>query len=255
MNLRLRHLNASLLLLVVSSTALAQDDPTGEIGTLSLQWTSLERQRNLLESSWRDEQPLLEQQLSLLERERRELADFLEQTETAQGDVEERRLELLEQQSALEQQQAVLERELEATVIQVQSLYRQLPPPLVVAWDEHFSELRADFLTTSERLQVLLGMLGDLDDFDRRLSLHEDVMTLQDGQEHLVSQVYLGLSQGWYVSANGSFAGAGHPGANGWQWQSSDEPETINRVIAILERRRNAEFVAISIELDDAEAP
>lgn len=254
MRLHLRHLNASLLLLFGSCAALAQDDPAGEIETLSLQWTSLERQRNLLESNWRDEQPVLEQQLALLEREREALSDFLEQTETAQDNVEERRLEILGQQSVLEQRQASLEQELEATVIQVQNLYRQLPPPMLSAWEERLPELQAEFLTTSERLQVLLEMLGDLDDFDRRLSLHEEVMTLQDGQEHLVSQVYLGLSHGWYVSANGLYAGAGHPGVNEWRWQSSNEPETISRVIAILERRRNAEFVALSIELSDPEA-
>jgi len=255
MSFRLRHFTASMLALAISGTALAQDDPTGEIERLTLQWTALERQRNLLESNWRDEQPVLEQQLGLIERERQELSDFLEQTETAQDEVEDRRRDLLAQQSALEQQQALLERELEATLIQVQSLYRRLPPPLVVAWDERLPELRAEFLTTSERLQVLLEMLADLDDFDRRLSIVEEVMTLQDGQEHLVSQVYLGLAHGWYLSASGSYAGAGRPGANGWQWQSSDESETIGRVIAILERRRNAEFVAMSIELGDAGAP
>lgn len=253
--MRLRYVYASLLLLGACGPVLAQDDPTGEIETLALRWTALERQRNLLESNWRDEQPVLEQQLGLLERERQELTSFLEQTETAQDEVEDRRGELLERQSMLEQQQASLEREVQAAILQAQRLYRQLPPPMIAAWDERLPELNADYLTTSERLQALLEMLGDLDDFNRRLGLHEEVMTLSDGQEHLVNEVYLGLAYGWYATADGLFAGAGLPRANGWQWQSSDEPEAINRVIAILERRRNAELVGLPVELGDIEAP
>jgi len=240
---------AGLLAAVCCTLSLAQDDPIEDVQSLALQWTSLERQRNVLESDWRSEQPALEQQLALLERERVELSEFLDQTATAQDEVEERRLELLERQSALEQQQSSLERALEAAVLRVQSFHRQLPPPMASAWDVRMLELEAEFLTTSERLQVLLEMLGDLDDFNRRVSLHEETMTLGDGEEHLVSEVYLGLAQGWYVSANRSYAGVGRPGANGWEWRASDEAEAVDRVIAILERRRNVELVALPVEL------
>jgi flagellar motility protein MotE (MotC chaperone) len=249
MNARAMRACAALLAMACCTPSPAQDDPTEDVQSLALQWTGLERQRNVLESNWRSEQPVLEQQLALLERERIELSDFLEQTATAQDEVEERRLELLERQSELEQQQASLERVLEAAVLRVQGLYRQLPPPMASAWDERIPQLQAEFLTTSERLQVLLEMLGDLDDFDRRLSLHEETMTLGDGEEHLVNEIYLGLAQGWYVSANGSYAGIGRPGANGWEWQASDEAEAVDRVIAILERRRNVELVALPVEL------
>ena len=240
---------AGLLAAACCTLSLAQDDPTEDVQSLALQWTSLERQRNVLESDWRREQPVLEQQLALLERERVELSDFLEQTATAQDEVEERRLELLERQSELEQQQASLERELEAAVLRVQSLHRRLPPPMASAWDERMPQLQADFLTTSERLQVLLEMLGDLDDFNRRVSLNEETMTLGDGEEHLVREVYLGLAQGWYVSANRSYAGIGRPGPSGWEWRPSDEAEAVDRVIEILERRRNVELAALPVEL------
>ena len=255
MKVGLRHFHASLVLFSAWGSVLAQDDPTAEVEALTLQWTALERQRDALESGWRDEQPVLEQQLSLLERERRELSDFLEQTENAQDEVEERRIELLERQSMLEQQQSSLERELQSAVVQVQTLYGQLPPPMAAAWDEHLSELKADFLTTSERLQVLLEMLGHLDDFDRRLSLYEEVMALPDGQEHLVREVYLGLGYGWYVSTDGSYAGAGRAAPAGWQWQTSDEAEAIGRVMAILERRQNPELTALPVALGDADVP
>ena len=236
-------------LVLVVSAGLAQEDRTQEVESLTLQWTNLERQRNLLQSNWRTEEPVLEQQLVLLDREREELSAFLEQTEVAQDEVEARRLELLDRQSQLEREQAALEIELTTAIAQLQGLYRQLPPPMVVAWSERLPELDADYLTTSERLQVLLEMLGGLDDFQRRISLQEAVMTLPNGEEHLVKQVYLGLAQGWYLSANGLYAGVGQPSAEGWQWIGLDEPEMVDRLIAVLERRRNAEFLSLPILL------
>jgi hypothetical protein len=59
--------------------------------------------------------------------------------------------------------------------------------------------------------------------------------------------VYLGISNGWYVSNNGQFAGAGRATAEGWQWESIDEAAGISNMVAILERRRNAELVSVPV--------
>ena len=64
-------------------------------------------------------------------------------------------------------------------------------------------------LTGSEKLQLVLNLLSQLDDFQQKVTLHETVMTLADGQEYLVKQVFLGLSHGWYVTADRGHAAAG----------------------------------------------
>ena len=54
------------------------------------------------------------------------------------------------------------------------------------------------------------------------------------------------------MSSNGSYAGIGRPSANGWQWQASDdEAEAVDRIIAILERRRTAELVTVPVRIGD----
>lgn len=80
-----------------------------ELHELTSQWTSIERQRDELQSNWRASKPLLEQQLALLEREAAELQRVLDASEQEQGEVEALRLSLLEEQSRLEQEQAALE--------------------------------------------------------------------------------------------------------------------------------------------------
>jgi hypothetical protein len=95
-------------------------------------------------------------------------------------------------------------------------------------------------------------MLTHLDDFERKVTLHQSIMTMADGEDYLMSQVYLGLSSGWYVSSDGQFAGAGHAAPEGWQWESVSDTTSISNMVAILERRRNAELVSVPVMLGGA---
>jgi hypothetical protein len=234
--------------LCIPMNSFATDDPIEDIHQLTLQWTGLEHQKDLLKKNWRRDKPVLEQQLSLLDRETRELNRFLK--ESAQDEVEQRRLELLEQQTRLEQEQAALERSLRQAAIRLKVLHVQLPPPLVEGWNEELPRLEDSLATNSERLQLVLNLLGQLEDFQQKVTLHETVMTLADGQEYLLKQVFLGLSHGWYVTADQSRAAAGMADPDGWQWTPVRDGEGIARIIAILERRMNPELITIPLQLN-----
>jgi hypothetical protein len=250
---------AALLIALVGGAppaSLAQDgdDPVREIDALTLQWTGLEHQKDLLQANWRTDKPILEQQLSLLERETRELGEFLGTSSRLQDEVEQRRLELLEEQTRLEQEQAALERSLVQASLRLRSLRPRLPPPLLDAWAEELPRLDDPLLTASERLQLVLDLLGQLDDFEQKVTLHETVMTLADGRDYFVQQVYLGLSHGWYVTADGRFAAAGTAGPEGWEWTAVDDGGPIAMIVGILERRVEPELVSVPLRLNAAAA-
>ena len=57
--------------LLIPMLSFGADDPVEDIHQLTLQWTGLEHQKDLLRKNWRGDKPVLEQQLSLLERETR----------------------------------------------------------------------------------------------------------------------------------------------------------------------------------------
>jgi hypothetical protein len=236
--------------LFIPMNSFAADDPVEDVHQLTLQWTGLEHQKDLLQKNWRRDKPVLEQQLSLLERETQELNRFLKESAQEQDEVEQRRLELLEQQTRLEQEQAALERSLRQAVVRLKALHLQLPPPLVEGWEKELPRLEESLLTSSEKLQLVLNLLGQLDDFEQKVTLHETVMTLADGQEYLVKQVFLGLSHGWYVTADQSHAAAGMADPDGWQWTPVTDGERIAQIIAILERRMNPELITIPLELN-----
>lgn len=236
--------------LLIPMISFAVDDPVEDIHQLTLQWTGLEHQKDILRKNWRGDKPVLEQQLSLLEREIQELNRFLKESAQDQDEVEQRRLELLEQQTRLEQEQAALERSLRQAIIRLKALHVQLPPPLVKGWEEELPHLEEPLLTGSEKLQLVLNLLSQLDDFQQKVTLNETVMTLADGQEYLVKQVFLGLSHGWYVTADQNHAAAGIVDPDGWQWTPVTYGERIARIIAILERRMNPELITIPLQLN-----
>ena len=180
---------------------------------------------------------------------------LLETTAAQQGDVEQRRLELLEEQTRYEEEAAALEASLAQASLDLHSLHRDLPPPLAETWTDELARLDNPVETLSERFRKLLDLLGQLDDFDAKLTLNEVLMTLEDGSEHVVKQVYLGLSHGWYVTADQRFAAAGMPGAAGWEWTPVQDAAPIAQMIGILEQRADPDFVSIALELNAPDGP
>lgn len=231
----------------------AQDaaNPIEEIDALTQQWTSLEHQKDLLRAEWRTQEPVLEQQLALLEREITELNTLLEATAQQQDEVEQRRIEMIEEQTRLEEESAALEASLAQASLALHSLHRDLPPPVAETWAEELARLDNPVETVTERFRKLLELLGQLDDFNAKVTLNEAVMTLGDGSDHVVTQVYLGLSHGWYVTADQRFAAAGRTGPDGWLWTPVEDAAPIAKIVGILEQRVEPDFVSIALELNE----
>jgi len=237
--------------LALPSNAQEAADPIQEIDALTQQWTNLEHQKDLLRADWRTQKPVLDQQLALLTREIAELNTLLEATAQQQGEVEQLRLALLEEQTQLEEESAALEASLGRASLELHSLSRDLPPPLAEAWTDELARLDNPLETVTPRFQKLLELLRQLDDFDAIVTLNEVVMTLGDGHDHVVKQVYLGLSHGWYVTADERFAAAGMAGPDGWVWTPVTDAGPIAQIVGILEQRVDPDFVSIAFELNE----
>src|SRR6516165_4437516 len=140
--------------------ALAADSAVEQVDALATQWTSLQRQQDALLSSWRQDKPVLEQQLDLLERESKSLSEVLEQSSKQQDQVEQRRLDLLRQQTQLEQEQGSLASSLGRIGAALHTLQPQLPPPLVAAFGKDLPKLDEPERSASEKLQTALAWRG-----------------------------------------------------------------------------------------------
>lgn len=224
-----------------------------EIDQLTLQWLATERQISRLEADWLTQEPILEQRIALLQAERDQLKDILAASNASQDDVDDRREALLAQQDELEAEQQELAQALDGLVTRLSSIQPLLPDPVRAGWESEQAMLSAD-PEISEQLQVALAKLSRLADFNKLISVQEAPMTVPDGSQVMVKQLYLGAGTAWFVSADGAYAGYGQPGIGGWQW-SFDESVSATAIadaIAIYERQQQAAFVRLPVTLQSA---
>lgn len=227
-------------------------------------WLSLEIQKGQLQSSWNQRQQDLDQHLTLLDIESQRLNEVLTRRTEISGEVDLRRSALLEQQEQLEQEQSRLKIQLEATLRRANALHPRLPPPLYSEWQQQLEQITPDVLTNSEMLERLLALFKMLEEFDNRVALHRGALDLSNSEQAtgsvvLVNQIYLGVSQGWYVSDDGNAYGYGRATPLGWKWWHGEEshrelglpldPKAITQVRRILENPTTADFIALPVKI------
>lgn len=246
---------APLAPLMFAPTAGAQSASIQEIQDLVRRWANLERQSTALSTSWRQQEPLLRQRLELLEWEKSQLETLIGNSEQDTNTVERRRSELLALQNTMESDQASLAQSLRRAMAALTNLHQQLPPPLHAGWESKLAALDERVAGDPEqalnfRLESALAMLGQLEDFQVRISVHESTID-RSGREILVEQIYLGASHGWYVSADDQIAGYGQVTPAGWQWFDNVEvdPATVRGALTMLETNNNIEMVALPLRL------
>ena len=256
MFMRTRAISAlTLFLAVLAAKPEAAADAGAEVDGLVRQWTALEQQRSRLQSEWRVRRQYLEQRLELLALEERTLGEFLAEHRSSTDEVESRRFELLEQQTAYEAQQEALAAWLDGVLVVLKRVRPRLPPPLAAEWRNalQLADSGGD-ASGSERLNHILSMLRAADEFQRVIPVHAATMTLADGAVMRVDQAYLGLSQGWYVSADGRHAGYGRPGPDGWEWTDRAgidglDPRAVRRLVDMVREPATAELLELPVRL------
>lgn len=247
----------ALLLLSSISSLASNTNKVEQADSLIKQWLSIEQQRNAMLNDWHQQQPLLEQRLVLLQQEQKQLELDLSEASNNDSDVEEKRSQLLESQNTMEAEQAQLETALVNYYQIINELQPQLPPPLVKAWQK---KLAADNFTqadTTTKLTTLLELLEQLNDFEKRVSHLQSALVIQGEsgeKEVMVHQLYLGLSQAWYVSLDGALVGRGQPVSGQWQWLADDsiDSDTVLKAISMIERKTEAQFLQLPISLTGA---
>ncbi len=231
-------------------SAAASAESPQDIDRLTERWLDTERQITLVQSDWREQEPLLEQRVDLLEAEKRQLQTVLKESSANSDDVEAKRAELLAQQAELEAQQSTLQQSLKGLLAKLETLRAFLPETVKSLWEAEAGILTED-ADASVKLQVALAQLEKLSEFNDRVSVNEKAVKAPDGTDMMVKELYLGVSTAWFVSADGRYAGTGKATADGWQWQYQEDIDAteITRAVAVFEKQAQADFVRLPVAL------
>lgn len=230
------------------------DDLVRQLDGLSRQWLMTEQQASHIEQSWRQQKPVLEQRISLLKAEKSELSEVIKRSKTSSNDVDEQRIALLEKQTQVEQDQARITEVTQSLKSRLDGYFSMLPPPLQQDW------MNDDEVEPSELLRRQLARLSRLEEFNDRLTVVSarlpaaTVGAASGSDDVLVKQLYLGLAQAWFVSADGSYSGVGRVVDGEWQWLQDPaiDPQAVLAAIDAANSQVPTEPVSLPLALSDS---
>lgn len=268
-----RRASSHIILAAIAATAALG---LGEAGDLRAQETGarLESARTALEKTvetrrilskerrdWKVGKELLEERIGLVGRETDALRERIAGAEASISEADKSKIELVEESDRLKAAAAGLADGIVAVEARTRALLGRLPGVLrdrVKPLSQRIPEPDAKEptkLSLSERFQNVVGILNEVNKFQREITMASEVRELGDGTRIDVTALYVGIGQGYYVNQKATIAGIGTATADGWQWRpANDAAPAIARTIAILENKEPAAFVPLPIRIEKNDA-
>ena len=198
---------------------------------------------------------MLSERIKLLEREIEELERKVVTAKGNISDADSKRSQIVKDSHKFNDNFTVLQNIIGRLEDGIKDIIKKLPENV----DAHIKPLSQRLpdpenttkkISLSERFQNVIGMLNEIDKFNREISLTSEVRTLEDGSSVEVTTVYIGIGQAYFVNTTGDIAGVGNVTEDGWQWQENDEiAPAISEVISILKNEKVASYVKLPIEI------
>ncbi|MFO1497955.1 MAG: DUF3450 family protein [Verrucomicrobiota bacterium] len=226
------------------------DLPLNETRSTLEKWVETRQLVSRTRSDWQSDKEMLQQTADLLERELKGIEEQFSKLGTNSTQVEKERLQaealLNTSNEALEQAKAFTA----GFEPRIRELVPQLPLPLQELLKPLLNRLPAEPAQTkmmaTERIQVVIGILNELDKFNSAVSVFSEKRQNGKGEEVAVETVYVGLGAAYFVNDLSDFAGVGRPGPTGWEWNPKQEiASSVREVIRIYRNERPARFVAL----------
>ncbi len=233
----------------------ADEGDVAGVRDLLQKWVDTRRQISKEKQEWALGRELVQSRLELVEGEIDAVRAKIGEVESGIAELERKRADAEAKRAALQGTSD----ELASTVVALErrtlALLEQLPEPLREKLRPISQSLPTDPDTADkgklgERYLSVVGVLNEVNKFNREIRAESEIRALPSGASIEVTTVYIGIAQAYYASANGGAAGYGVPKAKGWEWIPADEHAAeISRAIAILSKGADADFVNLPIRV------
>ncbi len=197
---------------------------------------------------------ILMNRIELAQREIDTLRGKIGMAEESVAEADKKREDMLQKNNELKEATISLSDTLVTLEHRVQQLLPKLPAPIRQRIEPLIQRLpetdKENELSISERFVNVVGILNEVDKFNRIITTSSEVQTLPDGSSVEVTAMYLGIGQGYYVSADERIAGVGTATETGWFWKPADlSAEEISTAIDIL-NGKTAAYIQLPIEIE-----
>jgi FtsZ-binding cell division protein ZapB len=250
------------MLVVAISSQAAEPAGQGQIDnvrTLTEKWVETRRVISKERQDWTLGREMLEERIKLVQREIASLREKIDQTQKSVSDAEAKRAELAAENETLKSAGATLADIVTALEARTVALNQRLPDPIRERIKPLSQRLPDDpnetKLSLSQRFQNVIGILNEVNKFNRGIEVTSEVRTLADGSVAEVTALYVGLGHAYYTGANGTTAGVGRPGPDGWVWEpANDAADEVAQAVAILKNEQVAAFVPLPVTIQQGTA-
>ena len=218
-------------------------------------WVETKQLISKEKSDWASGKDILEDRVRLAEAETTTVRDKLKEISAAVAEAQKKRDELAAQNDKLkataEKSKAMViaaEKKLRPLLPQLPEPLREKLKPIIARFPEDSEKSTASM---AERLQNVLGILDQASAFNSTVASVKELRTFPDGTRAEVTTVYLGLSQAYYTNRDGTLAGIGHPGPDGWVWKPDNaNGKKILLAVHILEgKEKGATFIDLPVKI------
>ena len=218
-------------------------------------WVETKQLISKEKSDWASGKDILEDRVRLAEAETTTVRDKLKEISAAVAEAQKKRDELAAQNDKLkttaEKSKAMViaaEKKLRPLIPQLPEPLREKLKPIIARFPEDSEKSTASM---AERLQNVLGILDQASAFNSTVASVKELRTFPDGTRAEVTTVYLGLSQAYYTNREGTLAGIGHPGPDGWVWKPDNaNGKKILLAVHILEgKEKGATFIDLPVKI------
>ena len=215
-------------------------------------WVETRQLISKTRGDWRSDKEMLEQTVALLERELKSVEEQIGKVSTNNAAAERERTQA---DASLKLSQAAMDRakgfvtefepKLTAALPALPAPLQDILKPLISRIPRDASSTK---MATTERVQVLVGILNELDKFNSAVNIFSEKRRNPRNEEVAVETVYIGLGAAFFVNESGDFAGVGSPKAGSWEWASKPElAASVREVIKIYRNEASARFVPLPV--------
>ncbi|QNN23160.1 DUF3450 domain-containing protein [Planctomycetales bacterium ZRK34] len=242
----------------------AEDEPMVTTETIDntretlRKWVEIRRVISKEKQDARLGKEILNERILLVQHEIDSLHEKIKEAEKSIAEADKKRQQMIEENDKLKSLSEGLAGNVDALEARCKKLLARLPDPIrerVKPLSQRFPENPAESkLSMSQRFQNVIGVLNEINKFNREISLTSEVRKLPDGTSTEVTAMYVGIGQGYYVNAKGDIAGVGIASEDGWVWTPANEAgPRIASAIAILKNEQVATFVDLPVTIHSTE--
>lgn len=198
---------------------------------------------------------MLNERISLVEREIESLKGKITEAEKSIDEADKKRSEMLKENERFKNASDSLGSSLLSLESGTKAMLTRLPGPIrdrVKPLSQRLPEnpeAEDIKLSTAERFQNVIGILNEVDKFNREITVTSEVRELEDSSVE-VAALYVGIGQAYYANSDRTIAGVGSTSDDGWVWERNiDSAAQISDAISILNNEKVASFVQVPVEI------